>query len=237
VTESSFIIMATMTVPPEQYIASLPSIVDRTSKQEGATKLANPNFIAIKYNAELEDASCCFKCSACVGCLPYTHCVLAPACSYFDKERSYLYLREGSLESNTAMDNFCKPICCCCSFDDNVKVSYFDRDPYAIQGCCCPSVPKLEILDPGYMCCCVKLDCECIFGPKQVVIMPFESCCMGLCANRTNCCHNTCGLCGAPNGNPIIFNTFYPQPKNAEPFVAQAKQIIPVSQRMEGHSS
>jgi hypothetical protein len=60
---------------------------------------------------------------------------------------------------------------------------------------------------------------------------------MGLCANRTNCCHNTCGLCGAPNGNPIIFNSFYPQPKNAEPFVAQAKQIIPVSQRMEGHSS
>ena len=37
--------MATMTVTPEQYIASLPSIVDRTSKQEGATKLANPNFI------------------------------------------------------------------------------------------------------------------------------------------------------------------------------------------------
>ena len=183
--------MATMTVPPEQYIASLPSIVDRTSKQEGATKLANPNFIAIKYNAELEDASCCFKCSACVGCLPCTHFVLAPACSYFDKERSYLYLREGSLESNTALDNFCKPICCCWSFDDNVKVNYFDRDPYAIQGCCCPAVPKLEILDPGYMLCCMKLDCECIFGPKQVVIMPFESCCMGLCANRTNCCHNT----------------------------------------------
>ena len=107
------------------------------------------------------------------------------------------------------MDNFCKPICCCCSFDDNVNVNYFDREPYAIKGCCCPSVPKLEILDPGYMCCCVKLDCECIFGPKQVVIMPFESCCMGLCANRTNCCHNTCGLCGAPNGNPIIFNSCY----------------------------
>ena len=106
-----------MTVTPEQYIASLPSIVDRTSKQEGATKLANPNFISIKYNAEIEDPSCCFKCVACCGCLPvYTGvCPLAPPCSYFDKERSYLYIREGSLEANTSLDNHCAPICCCCT--------------------------------------------------------------------------------------------------------------------------
>ena len=94
-----------MTVSPEQYIASLPSIVDRTSKQEGATKLANPNFIAIKYNAEIEDPSCCFKTAACCGCLPLCF-ICAPPCSYFDKERSYLYLREGSLEANTSMDNY-----------------------------------------------------------------------------------------------------------------------------------
>ena len=228
--------MATMTVAPEQYIASLPSIVDRTSKQNGSTKLANPNFIAIKYNAELEDASCCFKSIACCGCLPCFG-VCAPACSYFDKERSYLYLREGSLETNTALNNHCKPLCCCCRFDDNVIVNYFDRAPYAIEGCCCPTVPKLEVFDPGCMCCCMKFDCECICGPKQVVIMPYESCCMGLCPNRTCWFYNCFGLYGPPDNNPLIFNSFHPQPKNAEAFVAQAKQIIPVSQRMEGHSS
>ena len=230
-----------MTVTPEQYIASLPSIVDRTSKQEGATKLANPNFISIKYNAEIEDPSCCFKCVACCGCLPvysigFIPVACAPVCSYFDKERSYLYIREGSLEANTSLDNHCAPICCCCTFDDNVYVHYLDRAPYAIKGCLCPAVPKLEIYDPACMLCCVKFDCECCFGPKQVVIMPYEECCL-CCPNRTCWCHNCFGCCGQPDGNPIYYSSFYPQPKNAEAFVAQAKQIIPVAQRMEGKSS
>ena len=69
--------MATMTVTPEQYIASLPSIVDRTSKQEGATKLANPNLSSIKYNAEIEDPELLLQVrsvlrvsSRLYGCLP-----------------------------------------------------------------------------------------------------------------------------------------------------------------------
>ena len=134
------------------------------------------------------------------------------------------------------MDNYCAPICCCCTFDDNVYVNYFDRAPYAIKGCLCPAVPKLEVYDPACMCCCIKLDCECCFGPKQVVIMPYEKCCL-CCPNRSCWCHNCFGCCGQPDGNPLYFNQFYPQPKNAEAFVAQAKQIIPVSQRMEGKSS
>ena len=50
-------------------------------------------------------------------------------------------------------------------------------------------------------------------------------------------CHNCFGCCGQPDGNPLYFSSFYPQPKNAEAFVAQAKQIIPVAQRMEGKAS
>ena len=165
------------------------------------------SFISIKYNAEIEDPSCCFKCVACCGCLPvYTGvCPLAPPCSYFDKERSYLYIREGSLEANTSLDNHCAPTCCCCTFDDNVYVNYFDRAPYAIKGCLCPAVPKLEIYDPACMLCCVKFDCECCFGPKQVVIMPYEKCCL-CCPNRTCWCHNCFGCCGQPDGNPLYYN-------------------------------
>ena len=108
---------------------------DRTKKQNGATALQNKANITIFYNAELKDVSCCTKLALCCMCQKY------------DLERSYLYLRENSIESNVASTSLCCGEAC-----DNVTVTYFDRKPYKPFNmciCCCKSNPKLEITKPG----------------------------------------------------------------------------------------
>ena len=204
------------------------NVCDRTSIQKGATRLKNPNFIEIKYNAEIRDAGCFFNLCAMAGGLGCVTCgrVNAPCCSFFDKGRSYLYLREGSIESNVSMGHVCFKC------PDHVQVDYFDRRPYAVTGCICPDEPKLETVDTAYMCCCMKIECTMCFGNNFVVVMPFENTCFGICPNRTCWCHNCCNLCGPMSGNPIVFTPFYPQPVNTEPFVAMAKMTIPQAQTM-----
>ena len=109
--------------------------------------------------------------------------------------------------------------------------------PPLCKGCICPNEPKLEVMDPAFMCCCVKCDCVMCFGKKYVVVMPYETSFMNIfvsCSNlnRTNCCHNCCNLCGPVSDNPIVWSSFVPQPENTEHFVAMAKQTIPTAQRM-----
>ena len=66
---------------------------DRKRPQAGSTKLIDSNNIKIYYNAEIKDISCCTKLWLC--CHP---CYCG---STFDVERSYLYIRENSLDFNS----------------------------------------------------------------------------------------------------------------------------------------
>jgi hypothetical protein len=83
-------------------------------KKSGATKPLNPNSIKIFYNAEIKDISCMTKLWLC--CHP-SYCG-----STMDIDRSYLYIRENSLEGNIATKSLC------CGKQDVTFVDYFDRD-------------------------------------------------------------------------------------------------------------
>ena len=130
---------------------------------------------------------------------------------YFLRERSYLFLRENSLESNIAFKP-CYGMCGdeFCGFDcramDAVHVQYFDRPPFdKSYWCFCVQhgQPMLEVVDGGWNCCFTKLEC----CGKQVGLMPFESTpCfpLGLCGisfcskpNRVTNCDNLFGIYGA----------------------------------------
>jgi len=186
---------------------------DRSAPQSGSTKLANRNNINIVYNAEIKDISCCTKLWLC--CHP---CYCG---STFDKDRSYLYIRENSLEGNVATKS------CFCGKKDLTFVDYFDRNPYkpSTRCCCIPTEPKLELMQGGCQICCVKCGC---CSADSVVIMPYEKCCCGVlcCSNRVGCCDNFCGLCGGITGNPKFVSSFEPQPKDAASFVAAAQMVM-----------
>ena len=199
---------------------------DRRTNHNGATKIQNPGMIRIS-DWELRGPGCCDKCR------------LALQCSWWDTTRSYLYVRDNhSIEFNDAngIKNCCT--CCCFSQADDVGVKYSDRAPYAKHckpspfPCCCflnCAQPKLEVIDLGFMCCCIKCNtCCCCCESKRVVIMPFETfpfpCCC--CSNRVNRCDNWCGCCGPVTGNPKVYGLFGPQPKDAEAFVAASQQLM-----------
>jgi len=173
------------------------------------------------YDAELKKLGLCDQITLC--------CMRPCFCPTFDYSRSYLYIRENSLESNMAFK-----YCCgyCSGGDDCVQVNYFDRAPYESSTCFCmagicpcygPTNPKPEVLRLGCVCCCQYID-PCCCGEK-VVIIPFDNYCCCF-QNRTNCCDNCGNLCGPPSGNPKIFGTFLPQPKDASEFVKIAQQVM-----------
>ena len=141
-------------------------------------------------------------------------------CQKYDLERSYLYLRENSIESNIASKSIC-----CGAARDYVTVQYFDRPPYKPFNqciCCCKSNPKLEITKPGCVICCMPVTC---CTQEKVVIMPGETV-FGCCPNRVTGCDNCCGCCGDRTGAPKWVWSFEPQPKNPADFVACAQQIM-----------
>ena len=184
---------------------------DRTKKQNGATALQNKGNITIFYNAELKDVSCCTK------------VVLCCICQKYDLERSYLYLRENSIESNIASNSLF-----CGEAHDYVTVTYFDRKPYKPFNmciCCCKSNPKLEITKPGCVICCIPVIPPPCCAQEEVVIMPGETV-YGCCNNRVTKCDNCCELWGRRTGAPKLVYGFEPQPKNAAEFVACAQQIM-----------
>jgi len=231
--------------------------------------LQNPSNIRIIYNAEISPVPCCRQ---------FCHFL---HCKCYDHNRSYLYLRENSIETNESTNECCSacllhnllhtiscPVQCvvdtlrCLSCDcaprcsamrffmtiipclrpaeDNVNVVYFDRGYLRAtdEGLCCVqhNMPKLEVRELGCMFCCMQcpplmnIFCPCAAdAPKEVVIMPYESdmCCFCCdCPNRAMCCHNCCGLCGPVTGSPLVYETFHPQPKNVDAFVAVAQPVV-----------
>jgi hypothetical protein len=133
---------------------------DRRTQHKGRTATVNPGNLTIHYDAELRHETCCAR------------LLLCAVCREFDKDRSYLYVRENSIERNVASR------CCCggCCEHDHVIVDYFDRSPLKpettcylgnvcgiIPVCCCLSTePKFEILKGGCLvCCCHCNECCC----------------------------------------------------------------------------
>jgi hypothetical protein len=167
------------------------------------TPHANPRkdakSLQIVYDAELMKPDCCTEYTFCMAGIKY------------DRERSYLFLRENSMESNVAFKP-CYGLCGdeFCGFDcrpmDSVHVQYFDRPPFdKSYWCLCVQhgQPMLEVVDGGWNCCFTKLEC----CGKQVGLMPFEDTpCfpLGLCGikfcikpNRVTSCDNCYGMYGA----------------------------------------
>jgi hypothetical protein len=193
---------------------------NRATIHAGVTARKNKDSIQILVDAELKDVDCCTWLNLC----------FLGVC--FDKQRSYLYLRENSLESNVALAP-CWGLCSA-SAADWVTVNYFDRPPYSKE-CkpgpfpfccfCTAEQPKLEIYEPGCMICCMKVN-PC--GDKKLVLMPFENlpipCCC--CSNRVTGCDNCFGLCGGITGNPKVAYAFFPQPTDPEGFVQVAQSVM-----------
>ena len=186
-------------------------MMERTTPQEGMTARRSGTSIQILANPEIRDLSFCRKAY-----------LLVCGCSKYSRSRSYLYLRENSLEYNIAFS----PCCGTLPAIDMVSVEYFDREPYAAKNqcyCCCPAQPKLEVVTSGCVICCINIPCD-----KTVVIMPFEKfpppCCC--CTNRVGYCDNCCNLCGQIRGNPKLYSSFEPQPKDPEGFVAVARSVM-----------
>lgn len=158
-------------------------------------------------------------------------------CMAWDKERSYLYIRENSLEANISR-NYC---CCIPGYMsvDTTWVTYLDRHPFRSNKCvnclCCASgEPRAEIIEPGRMCCCIHCPCS-LCNRRKVVMVPFQTyhCCRD---NHVTWCHNCCGCCGKPSGNPLFTVDIVPQPKDADLFVQKLNEVlgVPGQEKMGG---
>ena len=158
------------TTPPQQSafsrsVAGVPSGgrggAERVKSQAGGTRLASNDRINIHYNAPLHDPCCSGAC-----CVHYPFCcIFWPLLARIDMSRSYVYVRENSLEANFATKYGC--LCCECTHD-NVSVVYFDQAPFAPQCCklmvpgCYPtSQPKVQAQDMGCIVCCIKCSPLC----------------------------------------------------------------------------
>ena len=117
---------------------------DRRSVHKGRTATANPGNLKVHYDAELKGLTCCTK------------LVLCCVCREFDKDRSYLYVRENSIEKNVASR------CCCggCCEYDHIGVHYFDRAPLKPE-CACYL---------GRICCIIPFPCCVDLKPKFEVL-------------------------------------------------------------------
>lgn len=200
--------------------APLPaSMTDRVTPQHGATKLMDPTKIDIKYNAEPKDTSTFLNCIAC----------FLGGCSYFSKERQYIYLRENSIELNVGLRNYCGDTFGCIA-PDCVTVHYFDGKPLGEDGCGpCKNNPKIEVMDSSCYFCCVK--CE---GDKSVVVVPFDTLPPCYCqTNRTNAWSSCCHLLGPVEGRPLVYQSYFVQPTNPEKFVTMAQQVMSSTQKMK----
>jgi hypothetical protein len=191
---------------------------DRMDKMKGLTCPAANDKIDLVFNAELDDKCCFWKLGDCCKCRDQ------------DRQRSYMIIRETALEINDAT------LCCCTGeVEDNVKVYYFDNDPFTPQCvccnergfCCCPTYvnPRVELAHNGCVWCCVKCDPCCgskvSIGITPFQRMPFPCCC---CSNHTTSCDHFCACYGIPCpvpvlGNPMYFIPFKVQPKNPATFI------------------
>ena len=208
---------------PEKQAMNLQQISDRTTAQKGATRLSDPSHIKIWFNAEPQEPTCCAKYALCCSGLA------------FDKERSYMYLREGALEHNRVNKCCIKALEPCNKQPDWISLQYFDKKPYAkIKKCggFCSFDPYIEKVDNGCMICCTKVTChQSCCGKDFMTYVPVASYCCCF-PNRVNWCCNCCGLWGPPDGNPLIHIPYFMQPEDVDGFVAQCKQVIPAARAM-----
>ena len=128
----------------------------RTQIQHGATALKHVDRIHIKANPNIRE----LECRPWAGLCQRLFC----CCYKFSAKRSYNYVRENSIETNSSYENCC---CCglpdlCCMPFDFTKVSYFDMPPFVLWSCCyCnQGQPNFRVLEPGWMCLCVKCSHE-----------------------------------------------------------------------------
>lgn len=164
----------------------------RKTRKTGLAKIKNATSIEILYDAELEvDTDC--KCCEC--------------CAIIDPRRSYLYIRENSIEMNIATSTLG------CDARDNIDIRYFDRDPFGKSNCCCADEPKVEVQTNGCQCCWMV----CCRHSTEVIIVPYER--LGCLSNRIGWCTNCCGIYGKITGNAIIYERLKLQPKNKRKFV------------------
>lgn len=189
---------------------------DRQQTQHGRTAIKQPTSIDLIHNAQLKKPSKYSKCMVC--------CKPQGCCGCLDMERSYLYLRENSIEMNESYG-----LCCGhCGSQDSVTVWYFDRSPFK-ESCCkslCGGTPSLEVIEIGCACCCVKVQC-CEYVVLAPPYQAFPCCC---CKNETSCYPWCCGgncfnCCGTIRGQPMNFSYIYPQPKDPYTFVQKAKAV------------
>ena len=84
--------------------------------------------------------------------------------AFFDKERSYIYVRENSLEMNNAYADCCGASGC---NHDSTSVQYFDRAPFRRKctlccflddsgACTMHADPRPEAAKQGCVCCCME---------------------------------------------------------------------------------
>lgn len=218
---------------PDKQVMNLQQISDRESHQSGATRLSDPSHIKIWYNAEPRVPTKCANLAMCVFCIEK------------DMERSYLYLREGAIESNDVNKCACAALDSCFpQTQDWATVRYFDRGNFMKKKACCGCCsfyPSIEKKSRDFMCLCMQCkndpeNCWCTsywYGPDYVTYVPFETFCCCI-PNKVNFCCNYCGLYGPISGGPLIHTPYFigQQPKDADAFVAQAKQVVPVAQKM-----
>ena len=199
----------------------------RTQVQAGATALKNVDRIHIKSNPNIRD----------LECVPFYKIFqrLTCCCYAFSPARSYNYVRENSIETNSSYENCC---CCglpdlCCMPIDNTQVSYFDMPPFVLWSCCyCnQGTPNFRVIEPGYMVCCIKCSHEagcCCCWEKRAVITPCDTYCC-CCTNYATDCGNCWGLWGPITGNPICYLPIWPNPESDEDveiYVASAGKAL-----------
>eukprot|EP00930_Biecheleria_cincta_P027656 TRINITY_DN19390_c0_g1_i1.p1 TRINITY_DN19390_c0_g1~~TRINITY_DN19390_c0_g1_i1.p1 ORF type:complete len:217 (+),score=17.95 TRINITY_DN19390_c0_g1_i1:68-718(+) len=149
-------------------------------------------------------------------------------CTRWAKERSYLRVRENSIESNWALHPCsCLPCTWAC---DSVYVAYFDRAPFVqsclAKTCCCLlGGPNIRIVEPGMMICCQKCECKCCCA-QQAVVSPCDKFCLCACPNEVCWLHNWCGFCGPIDGNPLCFLPFRPAPLDPQVFKTSANRAL-----------
>jgi hypothetical protein len=221
---------------PQKYFVPAPGPA-RTTERDGGTQTLEGDKIRILYDAEILPADCMTRLK-----------LLAKGCSTYDVERSYLYVRENSIETNIAYG-----MCCgYCGVQDSVTVNYFDRVPYKpgcdpLWCCCCcvpMTSPKLDVMEFGFACCCMECPhagcfnycglcwcCSGFFQQRKVVLMPFEKYCCGCVPNRTSktcwCWNGNCWRCyGKLDGNPLVYDEFEPQPTNPYEFSEYAQYAM-----------
>jgi len=173
---------------------------ERTTMLDGRMNRKDKNKLDIRYDPELARVPCCSS--------VLLFCSAPCCCPVVVENRSYIYVRENSIEYNWSliacggccMGNFqsCGRARCCytCLAEgcDITTVKYFDREPLRKDRYCQP-IP----------CCCCCMD----YNPKFVVQHHGCTCCW--CTWRA-CCDGQCGNCCAKSTVVVSPFDYFPNP-------------------------